>query len=177
MGEARSVPAVARAALTAAVLGALLWAGASAATTKHVHGKGRLLSPVLVFASLPDGKEKPAFYQYHVYFRTAGAFATSGHSAGSLEVDDAIGREADDVAHLGAGTPRGRCYSWTIVTLRKLSSKVTKKRAGDTVTVRLDAYKTAKQVRRNVRMGAWPRKANLDPAVEKAVRGIGCPRE
>lgn len=171
---------MARVGVAIAAVAAVVVAGVapvSAGTSKAVHGKGRLLSQMLVFADPPDGKkEKPAFYRYHVYFRTAGAFATSGHSAGPLEVDDAISQEADAVAHLGGGKPRGRCYAWTILTTRRLSPKVTKKQAGDTVTVRLDAYKTAVQVRKNVKMDAWPRKLNNDPAVKKAVRKIGCPR-
>ena len=145
-------------------------AAMSAAAAKQVQGKGRLLAPVLVFASPPKGEKGTAEGLYGVYFRTAAGFAGPGHPPGTMEVDDAISQESEVVAHYGGGRPSGRCYGWAVWTTRKLSPKLTKKHAGDTVTVRFHAYHTALQVRK-VTMRATPTRTS---SWKKAVAKIGC---
>jgi hypothetical protein len=144
----------------------------SAAATKQVHGKGRLVSPVLVFASPPKGNKKTDYGDYQVYFRTAAGFAGPGHETGTIRVDDAISYGSDDLSHAGGGKPSGRCYRWAVVTTRKLSPKLTKKEAGDNVTVRLHAYHTALQVRKVKMLGWYPEGGYA--AAKKAVAKIGC---
>jgi len=144
------------------------------AATKQAHGKGRLLAPVLVFFTPAKGNKKSQTAYYHVYFRTAAGIAGPGHMPGSIRVDDVADDDSELLSALGAGSPSGRCYRWTLMTTPKYSPKLTRKKVGDTVAVRLRLYDTDLQVRR-ARLRDWTSRSNGDPGVKKAIRKIGCP--
>lgn len=84
------------------------------APTKHATGPGRLLAPVILYRLLQDDPESPSYW---AYFRTQGAFAPTGGDGtltpGQIWIGDAWD-DHDGITPLGAGTPRGRCYSWGV---------------------------------------------------------------
>ncbi len=143
----------------------------------RAYGKGRLLAPVLVFASAPAKKDKFPAWTYHVYFRTAGAFSKligdGSHDPGTMKLDDAIGDPGEDFFVLGGGKPHGRCYEWFIAATRKGQPRITKKQIGDRVHVQLRLHATTPQAR-TVRLGAWPTRPSQWPSVRRAIKKIGC---
>jgi len=143
----------------------------------RAYGKGRLLSPVLVFATPPAKKDEYPAWTYHVYFRTEGAFSKrrgdGSHDPGTMKLDDASGYPDEDLSIHGGGKPRGRCYEWFIAATRKDQPRITRKQIGDRVHVQLRLHATSPQAR-TVRLGAWPTRPSEWPSVRRAVKKIGC---
>lgn len=84
------------------------------AATEQSRGRGRLLSPVLLYRLLADD---PASSSYYVFFRTEGAFPrkffTGTTIPGQIWIGDSWDNH-DGFIPLGDGTHRGRCYGWGV---------------------------------------------------------------
>ncbi|MEV4419174.1 hypothetical protein AB0L40_04265 [Patulibacter sp. NPDC049589] len=147
----------------------------TAARAQKTEGPGTLLAPALVYRDTPD---YIASADYVVIFRARGRFAGTDSvgttNPGRIELLDAVDNHDGYAGALSTGTPKGKCYWWTLQGTPKLDGTP----KGKHTTLTLHLPRTTAQ-RRTVTLRTLPAGATSDSwttnrQIARDLRRIGC---